>query len=227
MRACLPGCRPLPDAAALCVGVAGDTRTRELDAVVRPSIYLPQETSAAGFGTPTYVVRPALNGNLHAAVRAAAADIDAGAVVFDATPLDAVLARSITIPKLYSATALGFAAVAVALAALGLYGVLSYSIGTPTREFGIRIAIGATSRRVVWKVMREALATVLLGITIGLAAAIYLSRFLETLLYGVQPHDPATLAAVAVLFLLVAAVACYVPARRATRVDPIAALRAE
>lgn len=209
------------------IGVAGDTRTRELDTEINPAIYLPQDTSAAGFGAPTYVVRVTRRTGIAAAVRAAAAHLDADAVVFDAAPLGAVLARSVTTPKLYSATAFGFAGVAVALAALGLYGVLSYSVGTRTREFGIRIAIGASSRTVIRTVMQEALGTVLLGVAFGLMGALYLSRFLKALLYGVQPHDPATLAAVAGLFLLVAALACYVPARRATRVDPMAALRAE
>jgi putative ABC transport system permease protein len=209
------------------IGVVGDTRTRELDTEIRPAIYVPQETSAAGFGAPTYVVRATNDVGIAAVIRAAAAQLDPNAVVFDATPLSAVLARSVTSPKLYSATALGFAIVAVALAALGLYGVLSYSIGTRTREFGIRIAVGASARTLIITVLCEAVGTVLLGVAIGMAGALYLSRFLEALLYGVQPQDPATLAAVAILFLVIAALACYVPARRATRVDPIAALRAE
>jgi predicted permease len=207
------------------IGVAGDTRTRELDGEINPAVYLPQELKSAGFGAPTYVLRAPRKTGVLAAVRAAAARIDASAVVFDATSMNALLARSVTAPRLYSATALGFAVVAVTLAALGLYGVLSYSIGTRTREFGIRIALGANSRTVVGNVMREALATVLLGVVIGLAGARYVSRFLEALLYGVQPGDPVTLGAVAVLFLAVAALACYVPARRATRIDPITALR--
>jgi putative ABC transport system permease protein len=209
------------------VGVAGDTRTRELDAEITTAIYLPQELQSSGFGAPTYVVRGARAAALLASIRAVAARQDANAVVFDASTMEALLARSVASPKLYGATAAGFAAVAVALAALGLFSVLSYSIGTRTREFGIRIALGATDRRVIGKVMREALATVLLGVALGIAGALYLSRFLEALLFGVQPRDPATLAGVAVLFVAVASLAAYVPARRATRVDPIIALRTE
>ncbi|HJR60312.1 MAG TPA: ABC transporter permease [Vicinamibacterales bacterium] len=209
------------------VGVAGDTRTRELDTEVNPAIYLPQELTGAGLGAPTYFVRLTRDTGALAGIRAIAARSDAGAVIFDATSLEALLARSVVTPKLYSATALGFAAVAVTLAALGLFAVLSFSIGTRTREFGIRIALGATSRTVITKVMREALGTVLLGVAIGTAGAMYLSRYLEALLYGVQPGDPMTLGVVAVMFLGIAALASYVPARRATRVDPIAALRAE
>jgi putative ABC transport system permease protein len=209
------------------VGVAGDTRTRELDSGITTALYLPQELQSSGFGAPTYVVRGARAAALLASIRAVAARQDANAVVFDASTMEALLARSVAGPKLYGATAAGFAAVAVALAALGLFGVLSYSIGTRTREFGIRIALGATDRRVIGTVMREALATVLLGVALGVAGALYLSRFLEALLFGVEPRDPATLAGVAVLFVAVAALAAYVPARRATRVDPVIALRAE
>ena len=130
-------------------------------------------------------------------------------------------------PRLYSATATAFATVAVALAAVGLYGVLAYSIGARTREFGIRIALGAAPRSVIGGVMREGAWAVLPGVAAGLGGGLYLSRFLESLLSGVQPYDPATFAGVAVLFLAIAALACYVPARRATRIDPVVALRAE
>jgi ABC-type antimicrobial peptide transport system permease subunit len=133
----------------------------------------------------------------------------------------------VTTPKVYGLTAGGFAAVAVILAALGLYGVLAYSIGTRTREFGIRIALGAATITIVTSVMREAFATVALGITLGIGGALYLSRFLEAMLFGIEPHDATTFAGVVLLFLAVAALASYIPARRATRVDPVVALRAE
>lgn len=206
------------------VGVAGDTRMADVTSEIRPAIYLPQETERGAGG---YVVRAAHTGAMRAAVQAAAARIDDKAVVFDATPMEALLARTVASPRLYSATAAGFAIVAVALAALGLYGVLSYSIGTRTREFGIRVALGATAGSVIGAVVRDAAYTVLPGVAVGIAGALHLSRFLEALLFGVQPQDPVTLGAVAILFLAVAALACYVPARRATRVDPVAALRAE
>ena len=206
------------------VGVAGDTRMADVTSEIRPAIYLPQDAETAAGG---YVVRIARTGAMPAAAQAAAARIDDNAVVFNATTMDTLLARTVASPRLYSATAAGFAIVAVALAALGLYGVLAYSVGTRTREFGIRIALGASPGTVVRRVMREALGTVLLGVAVGIAGALYLSRFLEALLFGVQPRDPLTLGAVAILFLAVAALACYVPARRATRVDPVVALRAE
>ena len=209
------------------IAVAGNTRTRELDTDLHAALYLPQDVRGGGLGAATYYVRTSQATGLLQAVRELAARQDAGAVVFDATPMSSLLARSVTTPKVYGATAFGFAAVAVALAALGLFGVMSYSVGTRTREFGIRIALGASSRTVLRKVMREALETVAVGIVLGTLGALYLSRFLETLLYEVEPGDPKTLAAVAALFLIVAALAAYLPARRATRVDPLVALRAE
>jgi predicted permease len=206
------------------IAVAADTRMAAVSDTVDPAIYLPQYGNLSG---GQYVVRTAHDRDVAAEVRAAASRIDARAVVFNTTTLERMLAQTIASPKLYSATASGFALVAVTLAALGLYGVLAYSIGTRTREFGIRISLGATPRSLIGGVMREGAGAVLPGVLTGLAGAVYLSRFLEALLFGVQPYDVGTLVAVAALFLLVAALACYVPARRATRVDPVVALRAE
>ena len=209
------------------VGVAGDTRTRELDRAVAPSIYLPEEVNASSFAASTYVMQSTSPDSLGEAIRAAAAQLNPNAVIYDASRMDILLARIVTTPKVYSATATGFAVTAVILAALGLFGVLSYSVRTRTREFGIRIALGASPRTVITSVMRDALGTVAVGLAIGIAGAVYLSRFLETLLFGIRPGDPATLAGVALLFAAIAALAAYVPARRATRVDPLVALRAE
>ena len=209
------------------IGVAADIRPTEAAVETGPALFMPVELKR-GFGAPTYVVRtPMPSAALVPLIRNAVAGIDPSAVVFDATTLESLLRRQVATPRFYGLTATGFAAVAVALAALGLYGVLSYSVAARTRELGIRIAVGATPRRLVGAVMREALASVVSGVAIGLAGAFYSSRFLEALLFGVRPHDPATLAGVAGLFLGVALIAAYVPARRAARVDPGVALRAE
>ena len=209
------------------VGVANDVRPGEPGAEIRPGIYLPTERSI-GFGAPTYLVRTGLGqAAMLPAIRQAASALEPNAVVFDATPLETWLGRQLVTAKFYGFTATGFAAVAMALAALGLYGVLSYSVSARTRELGIRIAVGATPRRVIAGVMRQALGTVVGGVVLGLAGAFYSSRFLESLLFGIRPHDLTTLSGVTVLFLAVAVAAAYLPARRATRVDPITALRAE
>ncbi|HYT76737.1 MAG TPA: FtsX-like permease family protein, partial [Vicinamibacterales bacterium] len=127
----------------------------------------------------------------------------------------------------YSVSSTTFALVALVLAAIGLYGVLAFTVGARTREIGVRVAIGANRRRILWMVLHDALATVAAGIVTGLAAAWYLSRLLQNWLYGVTPHDPSVLAGVALLFLMVGILAAYVPARRATRVDAVIALRTD
>ena len=120
-----------------------------------------------------------------------------------------------------------FGLLALVLAGLGLYGLLSYSVAQRTREIGIRMALGAEERDVHRLVVGRGIALTLAGATLGLVAAFGVTRFLESLLYGVHPIDPVTFTVVAVLLLLVALAACYVPARRATRVDPMTVLRFE
>jgi ABC-type antimicrobial peptide transport system permease subunit len=148
-------------------------------------------------------------------------------VVFDVEPLKEQVHRSMLAWKLYATVSTGFAILATFLAAMGLYGVLTHSVGLRIREFGIRTALGAAPSVILTAVMREGLAATALGVTLGLAGALLTSRFLEALLFGIEPLDTTTFAAVAILFVVVGALACYLPARRATRVDPVIALRAD
>jgi putative ABC transport system permease protein len=120
-----------------------------------------------------------------------------------------------------------FAALALVMAAVGVYGVLSYTVSQRQREMGIRLALGAEPRRLRWLMLGEGLRQASIGIGIGLAGAFALTRLMHTLLYGVTATDPVTFASVVVLLGLVAGLACYVPARRATKVDPVAIMRAE
>jgi ABC-type antimicrobial peptide transport system permease subunit len=120
-----------------------------------------------------------------------------------------------------------FAALALLLAGVGLYGVVSYSVGQRTREIGIRVALGATLRSVVRMTMKQGLELASAGLFIGLAAALALTRLLQSLLFETSPHDPLIYGAVAVGLLGVALLACWLPARRAAKIDPMIALRAE
>jgi putative ABC transport system permease protein len=134
--------------------------------------------------------------------------------------------RAALFPQRVSLVLIGlFAAVALVLAAVGVYGVISYGVATRTREIGIRMALGADARSVVRLVVRQAIVVVLLGLAVGLALALFAGRAMSTLLVDVTPQDPATLASVAAILAAVALAAGYLPARRAVRVDPSAALR--
>jgi putative ABC transport system permease protein len=120
-----------------------------------------------------------------------------------------------------------FALTALLLAAIGLYGVMAYAVSQRTQAIGIRLALGATPRDILRLVIGEGLVVTLVGIGIGVAGAIALTRYLQTLLFGVTPRDPVTFIAIAALLLITALAACYVPARRAMRLDPAVALREE
>jgi putative ABC transport system permease protein len=119
----------------------------------------------------------------------------------------------------------GFAALALLLAAIGIYGVMAFTVGQRTQEIGIRMALGAQTRDVLKLVVRQGLRLVLIGLALGIAGALALTQLLSSLLFGVGTRDPVTFVAIAALLSLVTLFACYLPARRATRVDPLVALR--
>ena len=154
--------------------------------------------------------------------------VDANLPLSNVRTLEEIVARSISQPRFYMSLLTVFAGVAVLLAAIGIFGVLSYAVAQRTREIGIRMALGAHERTVLGLVVREAMMMAAGGVVIGIAIALPLTRLLVAkLLFGTKPYDPLTFASVGVLLTLIALAAAYVPARRATRVDPIVALRAE
>ena len=141
--------------------------------------------------------------------------------------MDTVIGTAVGGERLTAVFLGGFAALSLIMAAIGVFGVTAYSVSQRTHELGIRLALGANQRSVLALVLRQELSACLAGIAVGLVASLAMSSLISTLLFGVAPRDPATIAAVATLLLAVTFVACYLPARRATRVDPVRALRSE
>ena len=165
--------------------------------------------------------------SLAGAVRVAMADVDPNLVPYDIMTMDARLAGSAQEQRFWMQLLGLFAGLAVALAAIGLYGVIAYGVAQRTHELGIRTALGATPTNVFTLIVRQGLVLALLGVAIGVPAAVALTRVIASRLFGVTATDPATLAAAAVLFVSLALLACSIPARRATKIDPLVALRAE
>jgi putative ABC transport system permease protein len=208
------------------VGVVGDVKLTTVEGEIRPTAYLSSRQYA--FGLMTFVLRtngdPARVGP--AAVRVIR-QIDPLLPVAAVRPLDAVFAESIARPRLTAAAMSVFAAAALLLAALGVYGVVAYSVSQRTREFGIRVALGARPSQIIGMVVGQNLRIVAIGLTAGIAAAIPATRLMRGLLFQVGPNDPMTFVAIGVTLAAVAIVAAYLPARRGTQVDPVVTLKAE
>jgi putative ABC transport system permease protein len=160
-------------------------------------------------------------------LEAAARDINKDMPLFQTSTMDQVLETSIAQQRLSLIVMVTFAVVALTLASLGLYGVIAHAVTERTHEIGVRMALGAEARHVLGLMIRQGLTTTAIGVAIGVAGAVALSRWIQDLLFGVTATDPATFAAVVATLMAVAFVACYVPAWRATRVDPTMALRSE
>jgi ABC-type antimicrobial peptide transport system permease subunit len=152
-------------------------------------------------------------------------DIDRNLAVDSVIPMEAVLSGVTTRPRFYASLLSGFGAIAGFVAVIGIYGVLAYLVSQRTREIGIRMALGAQRASVLRLVLRRGVTMVAIGVTAGVLGAVGLTRYLAGMLYGISELDAATYVAVAAAFATVALFACYMPARRATRIDPLAALR--
>ena len=208
------------------VGVVGDVRYDNLTAEAEPTVYYPHPGLTYEF--MTIVVRTAGDpAEMAPAARREIAAIDPDQPVSDVRTMTQVMADTVGRAR-FNTLLLGiFAGLATLLAAVGIFGVMNYSVQLRTREIGLRMALGAQPGRVLMLVLRQGLILTLIGIGVGLAGALALSRVMSGLLYGVTASDPATFAAIVVVLGVVSLIACYIPARRATRVDPLIALKYE
>lgn len=206
------------------IGVVASTRQMGPDSETRAEIYLPDSE----FRTPMLLVRTAgAPLAMLPAIEKQVWEIDKDQPVHDADSMESVLRRWTSQRRFTMVVLAAFAGVALVLAGVGLYSVLAYSVSLRTREIGVRVAVGADPRSVVRLVVGQGLALTLIGVAVGLAGAFALTRLMASLVFGVTATDPFTFAAVALLLIAVAAAASYLPARRAARIDPMEALRAE
>ncbi len=206
------------------VGVVGDTKLKKLTAGAEPQYYLPY--AQAVVTNPFLVIRssgdPAI---IQDSIRAAVHGIDQSVPVYQVSTLDDYISKSAAQPRFQTFVLTGFSAIALVLAAIGLYGLLSYMVVQRTLEIGLRMAMGAQRADVLGMIVRRGLILALIGVAIGLAVSAAMMRLLSGMLYGIRPFDPLTFAGTASLLLLVSVAASVVPAYRAARLDPIQTLR--
>jgi putative ABC transport system permease protein len=231
-RRYFPGEEPLgkvivnPHGRAEIVGVVGDVHGNGLDAEPKPELYSPLRQGV--FNGMTLVVRTTLDpASFASELRRSIHEIDADQAIYDMSTMEQAIARWVFLPRLSMTLLSAFAVAALALAALGIYGVIAYSVSQRTAEMGLRMALGAGSEDLLRLVVGGSLRFVIPGMAAGLLLSTALARFLSGQLFGVSPFDPVVYLGVAVVLGGTALAASYVPARRATRVDPIEALRAE
>lgn len=215
-----------PSAWRTVVGVVGDVRNDDIDAPPLPMVYVPLAQRPAR--EMTIVLRTAGDplGRV-AAARAAVAAVDPEQPVYERKTMAQILAEDLRQSVILAGILGLFAAVALALAAVGIYGVVAHAVAQRTHEIGVRMALGAALGDVLSLVLRQASTPVLAGLGVGIGAALGVSQLLGSILYGVRPTDAVTYASVGLILTAVAFIACIAPARRAARLDPLIALRSE
>jgi putative ABC transport system permease protein len=209
------------------VGVIGDVKYNGLADIVQPALYLPiaqNPTTSLSLVVKTEAADPS---SLTSSVRAEIGQLDPELPIAQVTTLEERLQTAIAQPRFRTWLIALFALIALALACIGIYGVMSYSVAQRTHEIGVRMALGARAGDVQRMVIKQGLTVIAAGVLVGLAASVGLTRLMSSLLFGVTATDPWTYLATASLLALIALVACYIPARRATKVDPMEALRYE
>ena len=212
------------------VGVVEDAKNSGMDKPAAPELYL-QAHQVAQFGLSTnmnFVVRTSGDPkSLAVGIRAAVREVDPGLPVYGLRPMSEVVDRSMVQPRFLSLLLATFSGIALFLAAIGIYGVMAYSVAQRTQEIGVRMALGAPRLHVLRLVFGQGFVLLTVGVLIGLVGAFALTRLMHSLLFGITPTDPLTYSSVVGLLAVVALLACYIPARRATKVDPLVALRYE
>jgi predicted permease len=212
------------------VGIVEDVRQSSLSESPAAQVFIdyrqvPKEEGIAGVGLYFSIRTDGDPAGLALPIRALASQVDPHAIVENIAPMEAVVSNSLSRPRLYAVLLGIFAGVAIVLAATGIYGVMAYAVTQRTREIAIRVALGAGRARVMGLVLGQSAVVTVVGTVLGLAGAAALTKSLDQLLFGLTPQDPATFIGVALFFALVATMAALVPARRATRVEPLTALR--
>ena len=206
------------------IGVVGDIRMRSLQAPFEPEMYIPH--GQFGTGSLSLLVRTETKPEtVVPAVKQAIFELDKNVPVYNPSTLEQFVASSIAQPRLNAAIVGIFSAVALLLAAAGIFGIMSYAVTQRTRELGIRMALGAQRQQVITLVLGHSLKLILLGLALGIGAALSVSRALQSLLFGIAATDLQTITGVSCLLTVVALFACWWPARRASRIDPVVALR--
>jgi putative ABC transport system permease protein len=219
---------PRPEDWLTVVGVVGDTHHWSLAEAVDIQLYAPYTQEGNWLAPGQLALRTTGDPmRLAAAARERVRALDPLIPISDVQTMEALIRRSVAAPRFHLTLLALLSGSALVLATIGIYGLLAFSVASRTREIGVRSALGASQTLIARMVLREGLALVVAGVAIGLAVAFVATRSLEALLFEIEPGDPLTFAAIAALLLAVALLACYLPARRAARIDPLTALRTE